>query len=219
MTDPLRIEQDRIAVTKDDIVFLGCSITYGTALPTGSIKYSTQVAGELGLTEINLSKGSTGNYRSFDLFSQLDFTEGASVLIQLTELSRVRWYDNGINDRQLSVKPHAALLDVYHDKFLIYDLIRQLRLVVEYARVKKLKLVIWSIASLGNTELDSVLEKYLSKFPEYLFLDKRIGQENSYRVDNGLDGPGELGQGHPGPNSNKIIAARLLEHYRKLYEC
>lgn len=65
--------------------------------------------------------------------------------------------------------------------------------------------------------LDDVLETYLNKFPEYVFLDGRLGTESSYRVDNAADGTAELGTGHPGPGSNQIIAEKLINHFNKLY--
>jgi hypothetical protein len=219
MSDPLRIESNSVVITNNDIAFFGCSYTKGIGLTDPNTKYTTVVSADLGLTEVNLSKGGTGNYRSFDLFGQTTFNPGSSLVIQLTELSRVRWYDNMIIDQQLSVKPSRELLEVYTDKFLIYDLIRQLRIVVNYCRAQKIKLVVWSIASLNNTELDNTLETYLTKFPEYLFLSKKLNEENSYRVDNGTDGLNSpVGTGHPGPASHKIIATKIIEHYNKLYD-
>lgn len=217
--DPLSIKSTPVIVTDNDIAFLGCSYTAGTSLPNTATRYSTLVSQQYNKKEINLAKGGVGNYRNFDLFGQTMFEPGSVLILQLTELSRVRWYDNRIIDQQLSVKPDKLLMHVYNDKFLIYDLIRQLRIIVKYCRSTQIKLVIWSNASLGNTELDTVLEQYLSEFPEYLYLNKRIGHPDSYRVDNGLDGANqELGVGHPGPESNKIIAQQVIEQYNKLYD-
>lgn len=219
MSDPLNIDAPAVNTTENDIVFLGCSYTAGTSLPADAVRYSTIVSKQLNKNELNLSKGGTGNYRSFDVFGQINFKPGTSLVLQLAELSRVRWYDNRIIDQQLSVKPSKELLAVYTDKFLIYDLIRQLRIIVDSCRARQIQLVIWSNASLGNTELDTILETYLSKFPEYLYLTKKINLPESYRVDNGKDGANqELGVGHPGPESNKIIAQRVIEHYNKLYD-
>ena len=219
MLDPLHIEAEVVNATENDVVILGCSYSAGTNLQSTAVRYSTQVATQLNKNEINLAKGSTGNYRSFDLFGQITFQPGASLILQVAELSRVRWYNNRIIDQQLSVKPSKELLEVYTDKFLIYDLIRQLRVIVNSCRAQQIRLVIWSNASLGNTELDLVLETYLSKFPEYIYLTKKINLPESYRVDNAHDGANrELGAGHPGPESNKIIAQQVIEHYNKLYD-
>ena len=169
--------------------------------------------------EINLAKGGGSNYRSFDLFGQLDIHEGATVILQLTDLSRIRWYDNDkIHDIMMSITPDRHLLYTYNDKFCIYDTIRQLRIIVNYCRVKKLKLIIWSIARFNNEFLDSVIEHYLNKFPEYIYMDNSLDGTNTYRVDNGNDGSELLGTGHPGPKSHEIIAEQLMTHFKKLYK-
>ncbi|CAB4128666.1 hypothetical protein UFOVP112_52 [uncultured Caudovirales phage] len=219
--DPLGIEVAHPHITESDIVFLGCSYTSGEGVFRNS-RYSSIVAEQLDKQEINLAKGGCGNYRSFDVFGQLNIDNNATVILQLTELSRIRWYTDSIYERQLSNPAnddyHRSLLTVYHDKFLIHDLIRQLRIIVNYCRAKDLKLVIWSIARFNNQELDTAIETYLSKFPEYVFLDNRLNTPDSYRVDNGTDGRNRpLGTGHPGPESHKLIAEKLVKHFNKLY--
>jgi hypothetical protein len=83
--------------------------------------------------------------------------------------------------------------------------------------LRKIKLVIWSIARTNNYELDNIIEAYLNKYPEYIFMDNRLRVDGSYRVDNGTDGSSVLGDGHPGPKSNIIIAEQLLKHFHTLY--
>ena len=218
MIDPLNIEQlDLPAVSTNDILYLGCSYTQGVGVELTQ-RYSHIISKLLGKNEVNLSAGGKGNYRSFDLFGQLDITEGTIVVLQLTELSRIRWYDdNSINDIMLSNQPTRQLVYTYNDKFCIYDTIRQLRIVVNYCRVKKLKLIIWSVARFNNEFLDNTFEYYLSKFPEYIYLDNSLDGVNSYRVDNGSDGNETLGTGHPGLRSHNIIAEKLIVHLEKLY--
>ena len=219
ISDPLNIKTAPVVATNNDIVFLGCSYTYGSCLPSTATRYSTILSQHYNKTEINLSKGGTGNYRTFDIFGQIEFNPGSMLVLQIAELSRIRWYDNRIVDQQLSVKPDKILMHVYNDKFLIYDLIRQLRIIVNYCRSQQVKFVIWSNASLGNTELDDILEQYLGEFPEYVYFNNRIDKEDSYRVDNAVDGKDqELGVGHPGPESNKIIADRLINHFNQIYK-
>ena len=219
MIDPLNIEQlDLPVVSTNDILYLGCSYTEGVGV-TLTQRYSHIISKLLEKNEVNLSAGGKGNYRSFDLFGQLDITEGTIVVLQLTELSRIRWYDNNsIDDIKLSNNPTRQLLFTYHDKFCIYDTIRQLRIIVNYCRVKKLKLIIWSIARFNNEFLDNVIDQYLNKFPEYIYMDNSLDGTNTYRVDNGSDGSELLGTGHPGPKSHEIIAEQLMTHLKKLYK-
>lgn len=216
--DPLNIESIPRDITDSDIVFLGCSYTSGVGLTELDSRYSRLISAHYNKKEINLASGGDGNYRSFDLFGQLNFVDnGTKVVIQLTELSRLRLYTHRIVDQRLSTNPTVELLTVYNDKFLIYDLIRQLRIVINYCRSRELKLVIWNIARFNDELLDNALETYLEKFPEYVHLDNRLNTPTTYRVDNGTDGTTELGTGHPGPKSNQLIAEKLIAHFDKLY--
>ncbi len=218
MIDPLNIEKSLSPISADDLLCLGCSYTYGVGVALEQ-RYTNLMSQLLQKNEINLAQGGGSNYRSFDLFGQLDIHEGTIVILQLTDLSRIRWYDNDkIHDIMLSNQPDRHLLYTYNDKFCMYDTIRQLRIIVNYCRVKKLKLIMWSIARFNNEFLDSVIEHYLNKFPEYIYMDNSLDGVNTYRVDNGSDGSELLGTGHPGPKSNEIIAEQLMTHLKKLYK-
>jgi hypothetical protein len=220
MTDPLKIETQGLhPITKDHMVFFGCSYTSGTGLTNINQHYATHMANSLEKISLNYAYRGLNNYAIFDLFSQCDFVDcDIPVVVQLTQLSRVQVYDTKLQGILMSNQPTPGLLEVYNDKFLIYDMIRQLRMLVKYARLCKIKLVIWSIARTNNSELDDIIETYLAKYPEYIFMDNRLGVDGSYRVDNGTDGSSVLGDGHPGPKSNVIIAEQLLTHYNKLYK-
>jgi hypothetical protein len=216
--DPLNIEKSLSPISADDLLCLGCSYTHGVGVALEQ-RYTNLMSQLLQKNEINLAQGGGSNYRSFDLFGQLDIREGATVILQLTDLSRIRWYDNDkIHDIMLSTNPDRHLLYTYNDKFSIYDIIRQLRIIINYCRVKKIKLIIWSIARFNNEFLDNVIEQYLKKFPEYIYMDNSLDGVNTYRVDNGSDGSEVLGSGHPGPKSHEIIAEQLMAHFKKLYK-
>jgi hypothetical protein len=214
--DLLGIEIAPRAVTSNNVLFLGCSYTVGHGLLDTTKKYSSLFSSYYKKQEINLAESGRGNYRSFDLFGQLNIASGATVVLQLTELSRIRWYAECVKDVMLSREPNRELITVYNDRFLIYDLIRQLRIIVKFCQVNNIKLIVWSTARFGS-DLDHVLETYLNKFTEYVFLDNRLGTDSSYRIDNAADGTDELGTGHPGPKSNQLIAEKLINHFNKLY--
>jgi hypothetical protein len=216
MIDPLDIEKSVSPITANDLLCLGCSYTYGVGVAADQ-RYTYLMSQLLQKNEINLAQGGGSNYRSFDIFGQLDIQEGTIVILQLTELARIRWYDDKMHDIMLSTEPNRHLLYTYNDKFCIYDTIRQLRIIVNYCRVKKLKLIVWSIARFNNEFLDDVMEHYLKKFPEYVYMDNSLDGTNTYRVDNGDDGNEVLGTGHPGPKSHKIITEQLMTHFKKLY--
>lgn len=212
--DPLNITSTKVSVTSNDILFLGCSFTEGVGVATNE-RYSTLLSKALGKNEINLALGGHGNYRSFDLFGQVDIEKNTAVVLQLSGLQRLRHYDKGIIDMMF---PTKELLGYCNDEFLIYDLIRQLRHIINYCRAKDLELMIWSIARFNNERLDNIIEVYLKQFKEYIYLNNDLDHPDTYRVDNGSDGTAELGTGHPGPMSNKLIFEKLYNHYKSLYE-
>jgi hypothetical protein len=214
LPDPLRILAPIVSVTNNDIVFLGCSFTEGTGLIDIKTRYSSLLAAYYNKNEINLAIGGGSNYRSFDLFGQLNFVNsGSTLVLQLTQLSRLRWYDSKIVDRSLSVQPSKELIYTYNDQFLIYDLIRQLRIIVKYCREKQIKLIMWSIASFADENMWQNLESYLQQFPEYVYLNDRLNEPDTYRVD---DAPDRYK--HPGPESNKLITKKLITHFDNLYD-
>lgn len=217
LDDPLRIFQSAADIPPGSAVFFGCSFTRGLGVDP-SQRYSALMSTELGYKEYNLADQILNNYKSFDVFSQLNFSSNKHIIVlQLTELSRIQTFQYGTpNIRQLSNQPSRCYLEIYHDRFLIFELIKNLRYLVSVCRLKSLPLIIWSIARLAPN-LQAVLERYLQQFPEYVYLSSDLDDPDSYRVDNGSDGGAEIGSGHPGPVSHRRIADRLIKHYQELY--
>jgi hypothetical protein len=209
-------------LSADSMVFLGCSYTKGVGLRLSSECYTSIMSADLNKKEINCNKGGSSNYNSFDNFSKLEFAQPhVPMVLQITELSRIKHYDaqkNLIRDRLLSNEPSRTLLEIYTDKFLIYELERHLNLSVKYARSMKINLIIWSIARVFDFETNQLIKDCLTQFKEYVCLSNDLASSDGYRVDNGADGTHELGTGHPGPESHKLIAEKLLVHYKKLYQ-
>ena len=215
MNDPLKIEVSAQKVAANDIAIFGCSFSdLDTKCISRGEVYGSLLGNYFNKNVLNFAKGGKGNYRSFDLIGQTDFESGSILILQLTELSRIRWYTTEIQDLMMSVgTPPRELIHTFHDRFLIYDLIRQLRIIVELCRSKKVRLVIWSIAKLFDDELNNIIEYYLHKFPEYIYINPE------YRVDNGQDGINQpIGNGHPGPKSHAIIAQVIIKHFESLYK-
>lgn len=209
-------------LSADSMVFVGCSYTKGIGLRHRSECYTSIMSADLNKKEINYSHGGLSNYNSFDNLSKLEFAHPhVPLVLQITELSRIKYYDaqkNLIRDRLLSNEPNRTLLEIYTDKFLIYELERHLNLSVKYARSMKVNLIIWSIARVFDFETNRLIEDCLTQFKEYVYLNNALDSADSYRVDNGTDGTAQLGTGHPGPESHKLIAEKLLVHYKKLYQ-
>jgi len=202
-----------------EIMFFGCSYTDTKSNYVDADKmYPAILAKHFKKTEKNFAKQGCGNYRSFDILSKTDLVNDSILIFQITELSRIQWYDTSIKDINLNQSKDRCLLHVYNDRFLIHELIRNLNLLVKLCRASNIKLVIWNIARFFDHDLDTFFENELSKYPEYVYLDNSLDGPDTYRVDNGRDGEGkEIGLGHPGPLSHQIIAKKLIAKYNQLY--
>lgn len=207
--------------SKDTMVFLGCSYTKGVGLENFQERYSTIMCDRLNKKEFNFAYGGANNYSSFDKISKLKLMENSSLVLQITQLGRIKYYDHdhqSIKDRVFSYQPDRTLMSVYTDEFLIYELNRYLGLITKYAKAAKIKLVIWSIADSYDTRIHHMILDCVSQFQEYVYLENRLDSPSCYRVDNGTDGAGKpVGSGHPGPKSHQLIAHKLISHYRNLY--
>lgn len=225
ITDPLSVYANEKNVNDNDIIFLGCSYTAGVGLTSLKQRYSNLVSNFFNKNEINCAKGGASNYYSFKQFNSLNFkSQNNLVIFQITELARIEYFNPKVQSFEsimLSNTHHKKLphlLETFDDFYLINDLLSRLTLLINFCREKKLKLVIWSIARIpGNEVLETQLENYLLGFKEYIQLDNRLDTPTSYRVDNAADGTSQLGTGHPGPESNKLIAEKLITHINNLY--
>ena len=216
--DPLKIlKSDLPQIKKDDVVFLGCSYTSGVGLPNQTTNWNSIFSNAIKKNQVNFAISGLSNYSSFDLFSQLEFESDQNVVVlEITELARIQWYDQRLHNVMLQWDKSRLLLPVYNDHFLIFELLKTLRYFMMVCRLKNLRPVIWSIARPGN--LIEVLENYLEQYPEYVYLDNSLDGPDTYRVDNGADGAGQpVGVGHPGIESHKLIAQKLLAHFNQLY--
>lgn len=207
-----------------NILFFGCSYTnvYSGYVDQDKM-YPSIICKHFNSLLQNYAKNGHGNYRSFDLIANLPFNEDlrfnkdSLIVLQLSDLSRIRWYDTVLKDIMLTQSTDRCLVNVYNDNFLIHELHRHLKLVVSLCRASKVKLIVWSVARLSDEKLNMSLERILNSFPEYLYMDNSLESQDSYRVDNGYDGTTVLGTGHPGPKSHSIIAQKLINKINTLY--
>lgn len=195
----------------DDIVFFGCSFTVGVGLPSKDECYTNILSTSLGKYCINLAKGGGSNNRSFDLFSQMSFEPGQIVIMQITEMARIRYCtaNNELKDFQFRggqpFVDHRALLTIYNDNFLLYELLVKLRMVINIARKCNLKFLFWF------NDYKSIDRRFLTYFYEYPEFVPAYIMEN-YMVDVGDDNL------HPGIESHKFIANTLMNYFMEIYE-
>jgi hypothetical protein len=207
--DPYAWKLNLPQLTKNDIIFLGCSFTAGVGLSDTATHYASIVAKYFNKNKINLSKGGSSNYRSFDIFSQLDFCPGQIVVLQLTEIARLRYCmtDNTLKDILMSSHASANMLDVFHDGHLFYEQLVYLRLLIKIARAKKLKMVFWLLDYKHPDRYSQEDQMYFYEFPEFI---------PAYYIENYIVDSAEDNR-HPGIESNRLIAHAVIQHIERTY--
>jgi hypothetical protein len=209
--DPYRWKSQLPELTANDMVFLGCSFTAGAGLSDSNTHYASILAKHFHKNKINLSQPGGSNYRSFDIFSQLDFHPGQLVVLQLTELARLRYCSD---DKLLQEIPLAssksttsAMLELYNDNFLLYEQLVQLRLVIKLAREKNLRLIFWLIDYKDKNLYSKECQMYFYEFKEFI---------PAYAIENFIVDLAE-DKVHPGIESNRILATAIIQHIERTY--
>tara|TARA_R110000803_G_scaffold54879_1_gene111750 strand:- start:50 stop:988 length:939 start_codon:yes stop_codon:yes gene_type:complete len=196
--------------TKKDIVFLGCSWTDNTWVKEDD-KFSSIVSNKLNLNCFDLARRGSSNHAMFERFLQTEFVEGQLVVWQLTSLSRLVYCcdNNRLTNIMLSTdksKNIDALMRVYTTNQIFYETLMQVEAVVNIARAKKLKLVIF-LKDYKQDWYETNELMYLSNFKEFT----HTKELEDCLVDFGSDNL------HPGVETNKIYAQEILKHLEILY--
>jgi hypothetical protein len=198
-------------------IFLGCSHTKGVGLINQEDNYANIVSNHFSLSHLNLAMSGSGNYRSFDIFRNLEFFENQIVVLQLTDIGRLRFFKDDslgskLNESQLA-HTNKSYIEVYNDKQLLFGLMEHLEYIVKLSRLMKLRFAFFTLG--GNPSLDNDKEKnQLREMIDYYLSDYRefIPYVLSKNVDRGTDGL------HYGPKSHKIWADLVINKIEELYQ-
>ena len=214
--DPYHLRQlHNMSNKENSIVFLGCSHTHGTGLDNSEENYVNLVSKHFGLNPINLAQPGKSNFRSFEQFNQLAFNKNQTVILQLTDVTRLKYFDQDqptalISEKQLQNITNRSYFDVYNDKQLVYMLQTHLNYIINHARSIGLKFVFFNMG--GNNDpghsdkFKKFIEYYLLDYPEY------VPGLITKNVDRGNDGY------HFGPKSHAIWAQDIIKKIETLYQ-
>jgi lysophospholipase L1-like esterase len=216
--DPFNIRPKKALIhnTENSIIFLGCSHTAGVGLENSRHNYAELVSKYFHSDAINLAQPSKGNFKSFEIFNQIDFFPRQKIVLQLTDIGRLQVFlkddQSNITETQLYNLEDRAYLKVFNDKQLLYMMLDRLDLILKYARDLNLQLVFFNLG--GNPDLDNseennfirrTTEYYLRAYPEY------VPDVLSQNIDRGTDGL------HFGPHSHAIWAELITKKFQELY--
>ena len=216
--DPYNINKKfNIQNYKSASIFLGCSHTSGWGLADKKDSYKYPVAEFFKTTPVDLSAPGKGNFRSFTQFNQIDFYENQPVVLQLTDIGRLRYFPNSnpevdLSECQLFSIKNRSYIDVYNDKQLLFMMLERLNSVVKIARLAKIRFVFFNLGSnpdndhsKENNLLRKTTEYYLRDYPEYI--PDVLSQNIDLAIDNS----------HFGPKSQLIWSKLIIEKIEKLY--
>jgi hypothetical protein len=216
--DPYNIKNfSAIKNDESNIVFFGCSHTAGGHHHTKDTEYVNLLSTHFNQPILNLAESGKGNFRSFDLFNNLEFYKNQKVILQLTDFARLKFYPDSLpttvfKESQLYKIKNRSYFDVYNDKQLIYMTLTRLDSVIKYSRSFGLNFVFFYLGDTPNfsniPENDfykKTVEYYLLDYKEYI---PNILQRN---VDRGTDNL------HYGPLSHKIWANEIINKIQTLY--
>lgn len=216
--DPYNLCQHTANPTVDEILFYGCSHTRGGWWTAIENNYPYQVGLQMNKKSSVRSRfpaGSDilGNYHNFNLFTNTDFCANQIVVFQLTDLTRIRYYDEHakiFRTKKLDTLPLDQVLKLT-DYQLFAAVFEHLQLMIKYARSKQLRFVFFNLggsteAECKNNPLHYLIEYYFSKFPE--FIPGMLDLVTDLAKDNR----------HFGRESNKRFADQIVQKIKLLYK-
>lgn len=214
--DPCNLLHRNIDVEPDTMLFYGCSHTRGGWWSRSETGYPYQVSMRLNrpyrvMSRIPQGSEILGNYHNFNLLANTDFCPGQIVVFQLTDLTRIRYYDDQdriFRTRKLDRLPMDHVLKIT-DHQLLAAVFEHLQLVLRYVRAKNLQFVFFNLSgSTGQKDnaLHNLLEYYLSKFPEFIpgMLDLVTDRADDNK--------------HFGAISNSSFADQIVQKIKSLYQ-
>ena len=216
--DPYNIQQKfTVNNTETAAIYLGCSHTAGVGLNDPLESYTQLVSTCFALSSLNLSESGRGNFRSFDLFKKINFFKNQVVVLQLTDIARIRYFVNDLPGTELIesqlANTNKSYISVHNDKQLLFNTLEHIEFVVQLARLNNLQFVFFNLG--GNPDLDDNPEKnQLKNLTEYYLQDYReyIPDVLSQNIDRGNDNL------HFGPRSQAIWAKLIINKIEKLYQ-
>jgi hypothetical protein len=217
--DPIKIKQQSIITNKNQILFYGCSHTTGGPWLNESLSYTSILANYFNKEPLIVSRlertkkhvDIIGNFNNFNLLANTDFLKNQILVLQLSDLSRVRFYDDTqqavCTYKLTDLSRHEVLL--FNDKRLFHELYERIKQFINYAREKELKFVFFNLGGSGGNQNKNVslhlTEYYLSDFKEFIPDMLKLCE------DHGTDGT------HFGEKSNQNWAKIIIKKIEELY--
>lgn len=198
----------------------GCSITYGIGVDDPQ-RYANILSSKLNMPMSLLAFPGASNVWSVDQLLRSDIREGDIVVLGVTTSSRYSYYDVDSDEilyittstRDIVVNYSPKIKDIITNKFLIdynliYISINCIMQLINFCKKMNVKLILAGILT------DIELSVHFKDLDNYIQFDYSYGV-NAYDrfLDNGTDNL------HPGPESHKWYAEKILENLNNGGSC
>jgi len=199
----LQVDRSFTSINKSDILFVGCSHTYGIGHSSPNTVYPSIIANQLKLNPLVRGNPGLGNYLIEDVLSEYAVKE-ASVIIQFTDIFRLRYWDK--KTKQIKhIGGHNFTrqeIEMFDEERLAYEFKQMVARIVGRLRDAGAKFLFFQLTHDVISMLELTL--YMSEFKEYCWTpDIAVDLANDKL--------------HHGPASHKLIADRLLTKWNELY--
>lgn len=194
----------REKISEDNILFIGCSHTYGTGHDTTDTVYPSIVAKKLNLTPMVKGFPGQGNFKFEDVLTEYELGKNTNVIIQFTDIFRLRYYDDASESiiHKQGIHFSREETNMFTNKRLTYEFKQLVCRVVSRLRDANVNFLFFQLTHEHDRILDTNL--FLSSFKEYCWTP-------DVAVDLASDNL------HFGIESNKKIADRLIKKWNSLY--
>lgn len=199
-------DTDQYVQTKlpsNSILFIGCSHTHGVGHKTDETVYTSKVSKELNLTPIIRGYPGQGNFKFEDVLSEYSLS-GANVIIQFTDIFRIRFYDTLTQTvvHKMGKDFNKTEISLYTEERLKYEFEQLVCHIVSRLRDANVKFLFFQLTSQTSQMLN--INLFLSSFKEYCWTP----DINLDVADDNL---------HYGTRSHEKIADRLIKKWKLLY--
>ncbi len=193
----------KFTVPKDNILFVGCSHTYGVGHAEQSTVFTSQLADMLGYKFIVLGKNGQSNQEMEDVLADYSLVN-AKVIIQFTDIFRMRYFDSKINQLKHVRGPYYSKQEVemFDEARQFYEFTKIIDRVVARLRDAGSKFLFFQITP--EHAHSNTLFQMMSRYKEFCFI-------TNYNKDLANDGL------HFGEVSHRYIAEALYKRWNKLY--
>lgn len=194
----------RSEISDSDILFVGCSHTYGIGHTSQNTVYTHQFAKMIGLNPLVNGNPGKGNFLIEDILSTYKLTN-KKVIIQFTDILRIRYFSAIEND-----VIHKTGSEFTIDEVKMFDDAR-----VQYEYLKIVDRVVSRLRDAGCKFLFFQLTHITGNVQENIDLYQSQYREFCYMPDINVDVAGD--NLHFGSLSHRLIAEELIKKWGELY--